>query len=363
MASLPHHSKSLALITEDHAFITPAKLVKTMDDMQKWEKSEAYFEYLGFLFAINDSIKAVSNTKGSEKASLNINKFVSMLDTLSQWVDEIPPVQQPQRFGNASFKIWYGRLKEQAIELLKGVLPSELYRAIPEISVYLEEGFGNATRIDYGTGHELSFIMFLCSLYKIGYLIETDFSATACKVFVRYLNLVRKLQQTYRMEPAGSHGVWSLDDYQFVPFIWGSSQLMAHPKIEPPMFLKPDIVHTFSDDYMFLSCIKYINQVKTGPFAEHSNQLWSISAVSSWSKINSGLIKMYKAEVLSKFPLVQHIVFGSLFTLQPAERAASIRRPRLADYGGAAPASFKAPVQPEKDSKESHTVSENTVTS
>lgn len=43
----------------------------------------------------------------------------------------------------------------------------------------------------------------------------------------RYLEIVRKLQQSYRMEPAGSHGVWSLDDYQFVPFIWGSSQLIG----------------------------------------------------------------------------------------------------------------------------------------
>lgn len=37
--------------------------------------------------------------------------------------------------------------------------------------------------------------------------------------------------------------------------------------------------------------------MKTGPFAEHSNQLWNISAVPSWSKVNQGLIKMYRAEV------------------------------------------------------------------
>jgi len=38
-------------------------------------------------------------------------------------------------------------------------------------------------------------------------------------------------------------------------------------------------------------------QVKTGPFGEHSSTLYGISAVREWKKVNSGLVKMFKAEV------------------------------------------------------------------
>lgn len=44
-----------------------------------------------------------------------------------------------------------------------------------------------------------------------------------------------------------------------------------------------------------------------------------ISGVRSWAKVNEGMMKMYKAEVLLKLPIAQHIFFGSLISFPQTE--------------------------------------------
>lgn len=36
------------------------------------------------------------------------------------------------------------------------------------------------------------------------------------------------------------------------------------------------------------------------------------------AQVNGGMIKMYQAEVLAKFPIMQHFLLGSLLCMPPA---------------------------------------------
>lgn len=239
-----------------YVFVEPQKEIKNAMEMARWESSETFYDLVGFINSICMCIQGKSLTYKCQVSPV-VQKLLVMLENLEKLAMESPPVEQPQRFGNIAFRTWYQKLKDSATPSLIEILPTGLHDAIPELLPYLLDSFGNSTRIDYGTGHELSFVFFLMALFKIEALNKSDELSVGIKVFNTYLNFARKLQVTYRMEPAGSHGVWSLDDYQFVPFIWGSAQLIGTP-IEPVKFVEQETIEEFRKEYMFIGCIDYI---------------------------------------------------------------------------------------------------------
>ncbi|KAI8070013.1 hypothetical protein BC940DRAFT_325716 [Gongronella butleri] len=291
---------------------TPTKRIRSEPDITTFMRSLAYDRLMTFILLLNQSaldkpISAITHTSSA------VDAILALLDAADELIKNFPPLSNPQRFGNKAFRQWLEKLEENTNDLMCSMLPETLHPALPELNVYWLGSFGNDTRIDYGSGHELSFLAWLAGLAMLGHFVPEDYDAVVLSIFVRYLELVRKLQRTYSLEPAGSHGVWGLDDHQFLPYLWGSAQLANHPRLTPKSITQKDLVDLLAPEYMYFRCIQYIGEVKRGPFHEHSPMLFDISAVISWKKVNSGMTKMYIAEVLKKVPVVQHFPFGFLF--------------------------------------------------
>ncbi|GKV09374.1 hypothetical protein SLEP1_g20885 [Rubroshorea leprosula] len=310
LAPVPQ-SQKVPTISPPFLFQSPSKKIHSPDDIRAFHESETCKNFLGFVVALSESIRGRKISDPCHESSTT-TKIASILETLIHWIDEIPPVQQSSRYGNISYRTWHERLIENSDSLMLQFLPDELKLSTVEIVPYFTDSFGNSSRIDYGTGHETNFAAWLYCLARMGILKEEDYQAVVARVFMKYLELMRKLQLVYCLEPAGSHGVWGLDDYHFLPFIFGSSQLIDHKYMKPKSIHNQDILENFSNEYMYISCIAFIKKVKKGLFAEHSPLLDDISGVPTWNKVNSGLLKMYKVEVLEKVPIMQHFLFGWL---------------------------------------------------
>ena len=159
---------------------------------------------------------------------------------------------------------------------MQQIVGVENMESCKELSGYLEDSFGNSQRVDYGTGHETTFFVFLCCLYVARVLKREELSATILLVFPAYLKVCRHLQTIYWLEPAGSHGVWCLDDYQLLPFVFGSAQLtggclqlwsrIGNESIPPASVIDKETVDQNSKEYMYLEAIKFINIVTLSCF-------------------------------------------------------------------------------------------------
>ncbi|KAJ7068802.1 hypothetical protein C8F01DRAFT_1018396 [Mycena amicta] len=298
-------------LTDVAVLTAPTLKIQTDDDVETWRRSRSYQDYAIFLRRLNESVVGQDIPEADPSTSKAIEGIMELLEVLDDWIDEIPVQVSPQRFGNLAFRTWGKRLEDESQTLLETLLPAECTPIIPHVKPYLLTSFGSFGRMDYGTGHETSFALFLLCLSLTRFLQPSPVEerAIVLTLFPRYLRLCWRLQDVYKLEPAGSHGVWGLDDSSFLGYIFGSAQLRDQTRIPVSAVLHPPLPPT---NLYFLSIMR-IHQVKHGPFHEHSSQLHSIATgVPNWGKVNSGLFKMYEAEVLGKRVVVQHIPLGGL---------------------------------------------------
>ncbi|QDS75975.1 hypothetical protein FKW77_004044 [Venturia effusa] len=297
---------------ESVTFAVPTRRILSKRDHDLFLASPTYQTLLGFVFGLSDSIhgKAISSISRNSLTSTT-NAILSILDEAEALVASNPPLDTGSRFGNPAFRSFFDAITKCLPEWHKQLsLPQE---AIAEVSTYLQHSFGSASRIDYGSGHELNFLLWLLCLNRLDLLPPSTFPSLTLIVFPRYLKLMRTVQITYYLEPAGSHGVWGLDDYQFLPFLFGSAQLVHHPFVTPKSIHNAATLDEFSHDFLYLDQVAFVNSVKNVEGLRwHSPMLDDISAAKSWEKIESGMRKMFVKEVLGKLPVMQHFLFGGL---------------------------------------------------
>lgn len=308
------------------------KKINTLKDVSQFKISQAYKNIVTFVDLLCEHIQGTGNKVFNQKYALEhevFKKCSELIDELEKRCEQtdlnLAQSAGTLRFGHVAFREWFDDMKRTCKEFIDELVTLQDDNLKAELLTYLTESFGNRMRIDYGTGHELNFIIFTMGL---SYLVDqvggdSNLNQTKLKAFVthhgwdihslfaqKYLRLVRKVQTKFRLEPAGSRGVYNMDDFQFLPFLFGAAQLSGIKYIPANDFYNPDQVDMFKSDFIFLEAVDFILNNKRGPFNEHSYTLWNFSNLGSWEKLFRRIRVKFTDDILEPFPIIQHFLFG-----------------------------------------------------
>lgn len=186
---IPRHPRLALLdLASPPSFSKPSKQIHETADVSSFLSSRAYRDISIFILQLNHALcprlqpasgppRQFPLVSGSPTSTASVKALQDLLSAIEGLVAQAPPDPGPRRFGNLSFRRWHS--------LLDGEVPSWLRRgqlgstldlgdgaARDEVSAYLLGAFGSPQRLDYGTGHELSFIAFLGCLWKLGFFLD-----------------------------------------------------------------------------------------------------------------------------------------------------------------------------------------------
>lgn len=201
MARLPVRVLATLDPSEGHAFTEPSKRIHEHQHVNEFLASKAYTDIMTFLLQLNRSLFSSLLPDGKVQSwplhsdaveySAPVRQLQQLLNKLESIIQEAPPDTGPRRFGNVSFRKWYKLVESRASELLDEHLSSEVLQrkssmpqdttttvatatAKTELMAYFLGSWGSPQRLDYGTGHELSFLAFLAGLWKLNGFPKTD---------------------------------------------------------------------------------------------------------------------------------------------------------------------------------------------
>ena len=104
------------------------------------------------------------------------------------------------------------------------------------------------------------------------------------------------------MEPAGSKGVWALDDYQLLPFLFGCSQLTneEHGFGDEDTGLLTVNAVALAQRSMFYECLAFVDeQTGTTPLDVAAPILFNLT-MQPWRTNARRLLRLFDEEVLGR---------------------------------------------------------------
>lgn len=352
-------------LEKGHNWRVPGKRIYTGVDLRCFHESLAFLRLQRVILTIGQRISGLE-IQSNLVLTKPVEAICLILGDLQQLHSETPPIVGPRRYGNLAARDWHAKIDSQMVEIITkrigGVVGegSDVTGFLAESTPYLKNAFGSATRLDYGTGHELSFVAWLGSLFMVHILPHDTSGEQLLSILSKYYELVQSLIASYTLEPAGSHGVWGLDDHFHLSYLFGACQMISYKDVFPPpealnaefmsasggvteehpatvshpnafatpstntgqtcidlaplpsSTLSKDLISQLKQRNLYFGSLSFVMTVKKGPFHEHSPILYNIAAAKSWQKVARGLWRMFGDQVMGKWPVVQHFWFGGV---------------------------------------------------